>query len=155
MTAQLLKDMASRYPTGVVVVTANSESGPAGFTAQTFTSLSLEPPLVSFAVATAGRSWAKMSGATVFAVNVLADDQESVAQQFATSGIDKFAGIEWTTGPLGAPLLTGALSSVEGECVSRTTYGDHDLIVLAARHVTHRDGQPLVYFHRLFRTLAE
>ncbi len=151
--ADELKEMASRYPTGVVVITALGPGGPAGFTAQTFVSLSLEPPLVSFAVSSEGRSWSTMREASRFAINVLGQDQEDLAQRFATSGIDKYAGIEWAPAPGGSPWLGGTLARLEGELVARTQFGDHDVVVLSADHVEYGEGEPLIYHHRKFRSL--
>jgi flavin reductase (DIM6/NTAB) family NADH-FMN oxidoreductase RutF len=151
--ADELKEMASRYPTGVVVITARGPHGPAGFTAQTFVSLSLEPPLVSFAVASEGKSWATMRDATHFGVNVLRADQAELAVQFATSGIDKYDGVSWRPGPDGSPLLEGALAWLEGERVAESRYGDHDVVVLSAAHVEYGEGEPLIYHRRGFRSL--
>jgi flavin reductase (DIM6/NTAB) family NADH-FMN oxidoreductase RutF len=145
--------MASRYPTGVVIITALGEGGPAGFTAQTFVSLSLEPALVSFAVASEGRSWSTMRSATRFGVNVLRADQTDVATRFATSGIDKYEDVLWRPAPHGSPWLDGSLAWLEGERVAETRFGDHDVVVLSATHVEYSEGEPLIYHRRGFRTL--
>jgi 3-hydroxy-9,10-secoandrosta-1,3,5(10)-triene-9,17-dione monooxygenase reductase component len=141
------------YLTGVTVVAAHTPDGPAGFTCQSFASLSLDPPLVVFAARTAGSSWPKVRDAGVVGISILASDHEDVARQFATSGGDKFAGVALTTGESGAPLLADALAWVEGTIVDVATHGDHDVVVVAVRAVGHRDGEPLAYFRGGFRTL--
>jgi flavin reductase (DIM6/NTAB) family NADH-FMN oxidoreductase RutF len=154
LTNEQFKEAVGRFATGVAVVTAVTPSGPAGFTCQSLTSLSLTPLLVSFSAASAGNTWGTMRGGTTFAVNVLGDEQAGLAKQFATSGIDKFAGVDWTPGHHGDPVLANALSVIEGTVVSVTVAGDHDVIVLAVTRTTHRDGEPLLYFQGEFRTLA-
>ena len=108
------KEVLGRYVTGVVVVTASASEGPAGFTCQTFGSLSLEPMLVSFAATSTGASWSKVRSSSMVGLSVLASDQEALARVFAQSGADKFSGVDWTPGPAGAPLLYGALAHLEG-----------------------------------------
>ncbi|MDE3107834.1 MAG: flavin reductase family protein, partial [Acidobacteriota bacterium] len=121
------KEVLGRYPTGVVVITAATPDGPAGFTCQTFGSLSLKPMLVSFAATSRSNSWPKIRDVGVIGVNVLRDDQESIARAFATSGVDKFADVTWFTGSNGAPLLDGVLATLEGRIEVVATYGDHDV----------------------------
>jgi 3-hydroxy-9,10-secoandrosta-1,3,5(10)-triene-9,17-dione monooxygenase reductase component len=148
------KDVVGHFATGVVVVSAQTPKGPAGFTCQTFGSLSLEPMLISFGASTQSQSWPRVRVASIVGVNILASDQEALARLFATSGIDKFAGVAWSPAPGGAPLLDGALAHLEGRIVSVATHGDHELAVVAIDFVTRHEGRPLVYYRGGFAVLA-
>jgi flavin reductase (DIM6/NTAB) family NADH-FMN oxidoreductase RutF len=145
---------AGTFATGVCVVTASTATGPAGFTCQSFVSLSLEPMLVSFAVTHAGNSWARMADATTFAVTVLSESQQELATRFATTAIDKFAETSWTPGPHGAPLVEGGLAHFEGDVATIARHGDHDVVVLAVHYVDERPGRPLLFARGHFETLA-
>jgi hypothetical protein len=116
------------FVTGVVVVSANSREGPAGFTCQTFGSLSLEPMLVSFSANTRSQSWPQVRRAETLGINILASDQEQLARVFATRGADKFAGVGWSSAPGGAPLLDGALAHLEGRVTVITIWSSWRLI---------------------------
>ena len=85
--------MLGHFASGVTVVTALTADGPAGFTCQSFSSLSLDPPLVAFAPARTSRTWPALRAIGRFCVNVLAEGQDDVSQNFARSGADKFAGV--------------------------------------------------------------
>ena len=148
------KDVVSRFATGVVVVTAQTPEGPAGFTCQTFGSLSLEPQLVTFAAAVDGRSWAQVRATGVVGINILGVDQVDEARRFARTGADRFATGEWTPAPAGSPLLVGAIAHVEGPIVSVLTHGDHDVAIVRADFVAAYDGQPLVFFRAGFTALG-
>jgi flavin reductase (DIM6/NTAB) family NADH-FMN oxidoreductase RutF len=140
------KDVVSHYATGVVVITAMTSNGPVGFTCQTFGSLSLDPVLISFAAKSAGQAWPLIRSAGIVGVSMLSADQEDLARGFARSGADKFAGVEWVEGPLGSPLLAGSLAHLEGEILSVTTYGDHDIAVVAVNYVQANAASPLLYY---------
>ncbi|GAB3174022.1 flavin reductase (DIM6/NTAB) family NADH-FMN oxidoreductase RutF [Micromonospora palomenae] len=121
----------------------------AGFTATSFTSVSLDPPLVSFCLGVASSSWPVLARAEHVAVHLLAADQSEAARIFATSGIDRFAAYRgWTPGPFGLPLLDGVLGRLLCRVVHRVPAGDHTVVIaepltLAAG----ADAEPLVY-HR-------
>jgi 3-hydroxy-9,10-secoandrosta-1,3,5(10)-triene-9,17-dione monooxygenase reductase component len=150
----LFKEVLGHFATGLVVVTADTPDGPAGFTCQTFGSLSLDPPLVLFAASSSGASWGRVRQSSVVAINVLAADQEAVARLFATSGADKFVDHDGARGPGGSPWLTGALAHLEGRVVGLSTHGDHDVCVVAVTTMRTGTGQPLIYFRGGFRELA-
>ena len=140
------KEVVGHYATGVVVITAMTGEGPVGFTCQTFSSLSLDPILISFAAESAGNSWQKIRRAEAVGFNMLAADQVNLARVFATSGIDKFADAPWTKAPHGSPLLGGALAHLEGQILSVTTHGDHDFAVVTIDYVQADAGSPLLYY---------
>ena len=148
------KEVLGHYATGLVIVTADTEQGPAGFTCQTFGSLSLEPPMVVFAANVEGNSWGKVRQGAAVGINILNAEQESLARQFATSGVDKFEGTAWKKGPSGAPLLEAALGHIEGHIAEVSRHGDHELVVLEVSYVHARSGHPLIYFRGGFSELA-
>lgn len=110
----LFRRVLRRHAAAVVVVTAAGPTGPAGFTATSFTSVSLDPPLVSFCVARSASAWPAVSMAPVVAVHVLTAEQERVARVFSRPGIDRFATYEafgaWHCGPWSVPVLDGGLA---------------------------------------------
>lgn len=124
--AELLKQTLRRHAAGVTVLTV---PGPAGFTATSFTSVSLEPALVSFYLSATASSAAAVRAAAVFAVHVLGERQRELAERFARSGIDRFAGTRWSPGPLGVPLLPGVPAWLTARPVLRQEVGDHLLVV--------------------------
>jgi len=140
------KSVVGHFATGVAVVTAATDDGPAGFTCQTFGSLSLEPMLITFSAHSAGHSWPRVRDVGRIGVSVLADDQEELARVFATSGVDKFAGARWSPGPAGSPMIDGALAHFEGRLLGVTTHGDHDQAVAAVDYAAGHPGRPLLYY---------
>ena len=148
------KEVLGHYATGLVIVTADTEQGPAGFTCQTFGSLSLEPPMIVFAAHVEGNSWGKVRHGAAVGINILNAEQESLARQFATSGVDKFEGTSWEKGPCGAPLLEAALGHIEGRIAEVSRHGDHELVVLEVSYVHVRSGHPLIYFRGGFSELT-
>lgn len=154
LDAEHFKEVLGHYATGLVIVSATTEDGPAGFTCQTFGSLSLEPPLVMFAASSAGASWSRVRECARVGISILSADQEAVARRFATSGVDKFDGVPWEKGPDGSPLLEGALAHIEGNLSAISTYGDHDVAVVDVTYVHTHTGHPLIYFRGGFGELA-
>lgn len=143
-----------RFVTGVVIVTAMTPDGPAGFTVQTFGSLSVDPPAAFFAALITSTSWGRVREVGVVGFNVLRSDQEPLARVFATSGADKFASGTWTNAPKGSPLLVGALVHLEGTIRVVANQGDHDIVVVDLDHAATFPGEPLAYYASAFRELA-
>ena len=160
VSAQDMRRVMGHFATGVTIVTGLDSTGedagqPVGFACQSFTSVSLDPPLVLFCAASTGRSWPRMQAAGVFSVNVLAEDQLDVCQVFASGSDDKFAGLAWRQTAWG-PSLDDVLATVH--CTIETVYraGDHDVVIGRVRElVTHRDAAPLVFFRGEFGLAAE
>ncbi|MFG3010328.1 flavin reductase family protein [Streptomyces cinerochromogenes] len=140
------------FASGVTVITApavDGEPGPAGFACQSFSSLSLEPPLVCFMVGRSSTTWPRIARAGVFCVNVLGAGQEELCRGFAVSGGDKFAGVAYDPAPVsGAPRLDGAAAWIDCTVHAVHTGGDH-LIVVGRVDALGADGpeEPLL-FHR-------
>jgi 3-hydroxy-9,10-secoandrosta-1,3,5(10)-triene-9,17-dione monooxygenase reductase component len=151
--ARYFRDVLGEFATGVVVVTASAGGRPVGMTCQTFSSVSLDPPLVCFLPAHTSRSWPLMREAGHFCVNVLAHDQTAVADIFASKGADKFAGVAWRPAESGAPILDGALAYVDCTLEAVHPAGDHDIVVGRVRALSSlREADPLLYHRGGFTT---
>ncbi|HKS78901.1 MAG TPA: flavin reductase family protein, partial [Gaiellaceae bacterium] len=123
------RHVLGHYPTGVCVVTTMTGDGePVGMTVGSFTSVSLDPPLIAFLPDGRSTTWPKMQPSGTFCVNVLADGQEEVCKVFSTRGIDRFAELDWKPGRCG-PVLSGATAWIACTLVDEHTYGDHSLVV--------------------------
>jgi 3-hydroxy-9,10-secoandrosta-1,3,5(10)-triene-9,17-dione monooxygenase reductase component len=145
---QVLREVLGHFASGVTVVTALTADGPAGFTCQSFSSLSLEPPLVAFAPARTSRTWPALRAIGRFCVNVLAEGQGAVSQNFARSGVDKFAGVPWSPSAHGSPVLDGVVAWIDGELWAEYDGGDHSIVVARVLDLgADPDRRPLL-FHR-------
>ncbi|RJS47115.1 flavin reductase family protein [Nocardioides cavernaquae] len=151
--ARYFRDVVGEFATGVVIVTASADGRPVGMTCQTFSSVSLDPPLVCFLPAHTSRSWPLMREAGHFCVNVLAEDQADIAGVFASKGADKFADVLWRPAESGAPILDGALAYVDCTLEAVHPAGDHDIVVGRVRALsTLRAADPLLYHRGGFTT---
>ena len=136
------------FATGVTIVTARAANGRlVGLTANSFNSVSLHPPLVLWSLSHAAASMAVFSGGSHYAINILASDQQDLAARFASKGVDRWAGVQFTEGAGGAPLLAGAAASFE--CFNRSRYkeGDHVIFVGEVEHCSQRAGASPLLFH--------
>lgn len=124
-----LRRCLGQYATGVTVVTSQVGGCPIAMTANSFTSVSLDPPLVSWSVKRSSQSYPKFAVASGFVVNILAEDQVDISRNFGRSAGDKFAGIAWRPGLEGMPLLEGVAALFECEVVDRLDGGDHLIII--------------------------
>ncbi len=124
-----MRDVLGHFASGITVVTAVEESGPIGFTCQSFSSLSLDPPLVSFAPARSSTTWPRLRAIGRFCVNVLADDQDALSTQFSRSGTDKFAGVGWSPSAYGSPVLDGVVAWIDCTLHAEHDGGDHTIVV--------------------------
>ena len=140
-----LRRVLGSFATGVVVVTGEDDDGPVGFSCQSFASVSLEPPLVLFCPAHTSASWPRIAATGRFVVNVLAADQREVCAQFATSGVDKFAGVDWAPTDWG-PAIEDVLAQVMCTVQDVHPAGDHDIVVGHVQQlVTPREDGPLLF----------
>ena len=143
-----MRDVLGHFATGVVVMTASGPSGQLGFTCQSFTSLSLAPPLVSIAPARTSTSWPRIRLVDRFGVNILAEDQADVSTAFARSGTDRFAGVAWHRDPSGIPVLDGACAWVICDLHAEHDGGDHTLVVGRVRQLTADPARLPLLYHR-------
>ncbi len=117
------------YPTGVTVVTAACPTGPEGMTIGSFTSVSLDPPLVSFCPSRDSDSWIRMRDVGSFCVNVLGDHQADVSTTFASKTDDRFEGLTTRIEATGAPVIEGCLAWIDCRVEAVHAAGDHDIVV--------------------------
>jgi len=157
--ADLFRALLRHQASTVTVVTApGTPAGtrPAGFTATSFTSVSLVPPLVSFCLGRTSSSWPAVARAGHVAVHLLSHRQQELARRFATSGVDRFAApTAWRTGPHGVPVLDGTLAWLVCRVADRVVAGDH-AVVLAEPLLAQagRDDSPLLYHQGRYACLA-
>ena len=136
------------FATGVTVVTARTANGAlVGLTANSFNSVSLEPPLVLWSLSRAAASLSAFSTGSHYAINILAADQQEIARRFAAKGVDRFSDVTFVEGIGGAPLLAGAAATFE--CFNRSRYeeGDHVIFVGEVERCAHRAGASPLLFH--------
>ena len=158
--ARAFREVLGRYCSGVTVVTSMADGEPVGMTCQSFSSVSLDPPLVMFIPAKTSRAWPLMQRAGHFCVNFLTVDQVEISNVMASKGVDKFDGVPWTTSKTGAPLLEGILGYVD--CSVHTVYeaGDHFIVVGRVQDMditVDAEGispEPLLYFEGGYRTTS-
>ncbi|MEU0118087.1 flavin reductase family protein [Streptomyces bobili] len=132
VTQRSFRDVLGRFSTGVVLVTAQTGDGPVGMAANSFTSVSLDPPLVALCAARSSTTWPAIRAAGGFAITILGAHQEEVCRTFATRGIDRFVGLDWSHTPAGHPVLSDGLGWLD--CAVETVHpaGDHELVVARA-----------------------
>lgn len=141
------RQVMGRFCTGVTIVTAVDAGEPVGFTVQSFTSVSLDPPLISFCPARTVNSWPRIRSAGAFCVNILSDDQEALCRTFASRGEDKFRGVGWRPAPAtGAPVLDGVIGWVEARVVAEHEAGDHLIVVGEVVDLGSFAGKPLLFY---------
>ncbi len=149
--AEAFRSVFRRHPAGVAVVALVHDDRPVGFTATSVISVSAEPPILAFAIADSSSSWPALAQASTVTINFLAADQVDISARFATRGIDRFDGIEWSRLPTGEPVLRGVPSWIRGQVIERSPVGSSFLVALEALEV--RQGgsvPPLVYHDRSY-----
>ena len=152
--ARSFRDAIGRFATGVAFVTAAPDGEPAGLIVNSFASVSLEPPLISFCPSRSSLTWSRMRRAGRFGVNVLGRNHERFVARATPAGADRFAGLDWEPGAGGVPLLTDALASLECQIVAEHPTGDHSIVVAQVDHLhTSPIEDPLVFFAGAFRVV--
>jgi (E)-2-((N-methylformamido)methylene)succinate hydrolase len=144
-----------RFATGVTIASVLDSGGtPHGLTVNSFSSVSLSPPLVLICLGHAVTMIDTFRTAEFFGLNVLAADQREVSDHFARKGHDRFTGTTWHAGTTGVPLLDGSLALIE--CARRHifTAGDHDILVGEMVSVQVTEGEPLIYYASQYRALT-
>ena len=140
----LYRQVMGHFPTGVVVI---ASPGPVGTAIGSFSSLSLDPPLVLFSITKTSSSWPKMRESGVFCVSVLAEDQEHVSRAFAQSGADKFAGLGYKPMSSGSPRIDDSVAWIDCDITDVYDGGDHDIVVGRIREMAiEREVKPLLFF---------
>lgn len=141
------RQVLGHFATGVTVVTGEDGAGPVGLSVNSFTSVSLDPPLVAFSVARRSTTWPRIRETGRFTVNILAADQEAVSRRFAAAGADRFEGLGWHPSPSGSPVLDGALAWIDATVEAEHDAGDHLMVIgLVSGLEVAREGAPLVFY---------
>ena len=155
----LFRQLLGCFPTGVAVITTRAVDGtPAGLTCNSFSSVSLDPPLVLFSLRNASRLLDTFDAAEGFAINILSQQQDALSGRFASSKIDdKFAGVAWREGRLGMPLIDDCLASFECSVFARHAAGDHTIFIGEVRHMGAgaAGNHALVFYKGAYMMLAE
>ena len=156
LDAQVFRSALGCFATGITIVTAVAPTGePLGVTANSFNSVSLDPPLVLFSLHRAAYSLGAFTEGGHFAVNILREEQRDLSIRFAQAGADKWSGLDYETWSTGAPIITGCLASFE--CRTRALYdgGDHVIFLGQVLQLRAMDGgRPLLYFRGRYRAIS-
>jgi flavin reductase (DIM6/NTAB) family NADH-FMN oxidoreductase RutF len=157
LDAEAFRNALSHFATGITVVTAVAPSGELlGVTANSFNSVSLDPPLVLFSLHRAAYSLGAFTEGGHFVVNILREDQQDMSVRFAKALNDKWNGVEYEVWETGAPILKNCLAAFE--CRTRALYDGGDHVIFLGEVLRLRcagDGRPLLYFRARYRALAE
>jgi 3-hydroxy-9,10-secoandrosta-1,3,5(10)-triene-9,17-dione monooxygenase reductase component len=154
--ARSFRDAVGRFATGVAFVTAAPDGEPAGLIVNSLTSVSLEPPLLSFCPARSSLTWSRMRRTRRFGVNLLGRRHERFARRATPAGADRFAGLDWELERGGVPLLTDALASLTCEIVAEHPTGDHWIVVGQVHNMRISSiKDPLVFFAGAFEALQQ
>ena len=143
----------SHFASGVTIVTTEHDGRRYGMTVASFASLSLHPPLVLVCIEKSVKTHDAIIAAQQFGVSILASDQAEISNRFASRSDDKFTGTEITTGALGLPLISGALTTLECRVREQLAGGDHTIFVGEVAEAATREGAPLLYFRSGYRSL--
>ena len=150
-----LRNAFGCFATGITVVSTKDRTGtPIGITANSFSSLSLDPPLVLFCVDSSINSFEAFESCRHFCVNILRDSQQDLSDNFARSSPDKWDGVEYAHGENGCPVFEDTLAILE--CTKHGMYegGDHLIVVGRVTRITYDDGLPLIYYKGAYATLT-
>ncbi|WP_423395992.1 flavin reductase family protein [Burkholderia sp. LMG 21824] len=151
------REALGHYASGVTVIASHVDGEPIGFTCQSFHSVSMSPPLVSFSVMSGSASYPRIRQAGRFVVNILSEEQVSISNQFARRGTDKWHGVEWQESPLGNPIIAGSLHWLDCEIHAEHVAGDHLIVIGEVKALNRREAaaaQPLLYFKGQYRNIA-
>jgi flavin reductase (DIM6/NTAB) family NADH-FMN oxidoreductase RutF len=154
VSADEFRRACGRFATGVTIATVIDPKGnPHGLTVSSFTSVSLEPPLVLICLGHEVTVIDAFRAARYFGINVLTEEQEDISRRFARKGEDRFNGLAWRAGKTGAPLIPGSLAAIECETAQRITSGDHDIFVGRMVGAETSEGPPLLHFAGRYRAM--
>jgi flavin reductase (DIM6/NTAB) family NADH-FMN oxidoreductase RutF len=154
VTSEEFRRACGRFATGVTIATVLDAAGaPHGLTVNSFTSVSLEPPLILISLGHAVTAIQHFRTSKYFGINMLNVEQRPLSDRFARKGQDRFDGLEWCPGVTGVPLIPGALAAVECSVYRIVPMGDHDLFIGEMLHVSVAEGDPLLYFASSYRHL--
>lgn len=156
LNQDLFRSTVGRFASGITIITGRDHQGPIGFTCQSFYSVSVDPPLVSFSVMRTSTTYPRIRDTGAFTVNVLARDQEALSNQFARRGTDKWAGIPWTPTAQGNPIVEGSVAWLDCMIWAEHDAGDHLIVlgrVIELGTSVEKHPDPLVCFQGQYRAL--
>jgi 3-hydroxy-9,10-secoandrosta-1,3,5(10)-triene-9,17-dione monooxygenase reductase component len=152
------RDALGHYASGITIVAAMVEGAPVGFTCQSFYSVSLDPPLISFSVMKGSRSWQRIRAVANFTVNLLAWDQQHLSRTFSSPSADRWAQVRWSTNTRGGPVIDGCLLWLDCQTYAEHEAGDHAVVIGRVGSLWHSaepgERSPLVYYRGRYRQLA-
>lgn len=152
---QQFRRICGKFASGITVVTVRDAHGVGhGMTANSFTSVSLTPPLVLVCVDHRARILEHLRIGEHFGINILSAGQKHLSDRFAGSSQDRFKGVSWYPGHTGVPLLADVLATIECARVKLVTAGDHDIVIGEVLHADCQDGEPLVFYSSQYRSLG-
>ena len=143
------RQVLGNFPTGVVIISGIDQSGlPQGVTIGSFTSVSLDPPLVGFFPGFTSVTWPMIAASGSFCANVLAEDQGELCWRFAKETEGRYEGVQWTSAPSGSPKIAGALAYIDCTIESSSPVGDHLFVVGRVQHLEKVSGsdKAMVFF---------
>ncbi|MHA3020640.1 flavin reductase family protein [Mycobacterium sp. BMJ-28] len=141
-----MRNVLGHFCTGIAVVTGHDGQQPLGFTCQSVTSVSLDPPYVSFCPALSSTSWPKIRLTGRMCINILADDQEAICARFAGKSEDKFDTVRWSPASNGAPGIRGVLATIEADFEFEHGAGDHTIVIAHVTALKAHPGRPLLFY---------
>jgi len=154
-TSGQYREVLGRFATGVAIITCpGGEGGPTGVTVNSFSALSLDPPLVLWCLDNKTGRGESFNTCSVFAVNVLARAQQALSVRFSETGQHDFTGIRYDLGQNGAPVLPGALAVLECDIEARHDGGDHTIVVGRVTGLSSREGEPLLFYRGHYRGIG-
>ena len=146
--------VCSRFASGVTIISVVDSAGvPHGMTASSFTSVSLDPPLVLVCVDSRAKFLEASNSSEHFGVNILDETQRSLSERFAGAGYDRFDGVNWSPGITGMPLFPGMLATMECARFKTFAAGDHEILIGKVLYANWREGEPLIHFGSQYRAL--
>jgi flavin reductase (DIM6/NTAB) family NADH-FMN oxidoreductase RutF len=152
---QQFRRICGKFASGITVATVLDAAGAAhGMTANSFTSVSLAPPLVLVCVDHRAGILKHFRTSDYFGINILSAGQRHLSDKFAGSGYDRFEGVDWFPGQTGVPLLRDVLATIECARMNVVTAGDHDILIGEVLHANCQDGEPLVFYSSQYRRLG-
>jgi flavin reductase (DIM6/NTAB) family NADH-FMN oxidoreductase RutF len=155
ITPSLFRRACAQFPTGIAIAAA-FDGAPHGLTVNSFTSISLRPPIVMFAIDRETQAIEAFRRVTHFAINILSVDQQELSSAFAYRPENRFEGVDWRRGIESVPLLAGALATLECRLIRVLPMGDHEVFfgeALAAEVA--EEGAPLLYFRGRYARLTK
>lgn len=152
----VLRRAFSAFPSGVTAVCALVDGAPIGLAASSFTSVSLDPPLVSVAFGSASRTWSRLRGASRIGISVLAEQHADYCRALAGPEQDRFTGVDWTATPEGAVHIGGSTLKLTCSVADLTTVGDHEVAFFTVHDIAGQEAvEPLLFHGSTFRRVTD